>query len=171
MYICQASGDSSAFTVAEVGGEPLKEDGFQRNIAFQLGAEARHMARIVIIEDDVELSTVMRDALKDTGYEVITYVQPNRDTVQHLNSSQPDLIVIDARLTSSVSGWDVITGLKDLAATRSIPIILASGAADEIVAHQDLLNEWGIPVLAKPFDLAQLDRYVGEALERPAATA
>jgi DNA-binding response OmpR family regulator len=129
------------------------------------------MARIVIIEDDVQLSAVMRDALKDAGHEVITYVQPNCDTVEHLKSGQPDVILVDARLTSTVSGWDVISGLKDLATTRSIPIILCSGAADEIVSHQDLLTEWNIPVLPKPFDLAELDQIVGAALERPNAAA
>jgi DNA-binding NtrC family response regulator len=128
------------------------------------------MARIVIIEDDVELSHIMRDALKDAGHEVTTYVQPNRDTVEHLKSGQPDVIILDARLTSTVSGWDVIAGLKDLATTRSIPVILCSGAADEIVSHQEELAQWNIPVLPKPFDLEELDRIVGDALERPAAS-
>ena len=112
----------------------------------------------------------MRDALKDAGHEVTTYVQPNRDTVEHLKSGQPDVIILDARLTSTVSGWDVIAGLKDLATTRSIPVILCSGAADEIVSHQEELAQWNIPVLPKPFDLEELDRIVGDALERPAAS-
>lgn len=122
------------------------------------------MAKIVVIEDDFDISRLIRDVLRESNYEVVSYVRPNADIIQHLREYRPDLILLDARLNASVSGWDIIDSLKADRETAEIPIILASGAHREILEHRDVLAQYGVPVLEKPFELDDLQAMVEREL-------
>lgn len=122
------------------------------------------MAKIVVIEDDYDISMLIRDVLRESDYDVISYVRPNADILQHLHAYRPDLILLDARLNCSVSGWDIIEALKEDESTASIPIILVSGALAEIQQHHDLLHRYHVPVLEKPFDISDLHALVEREL-------
>jgi DNA-binding response OmpR family regulator len=127
------------------------------------------LARIVVVEDDFDLSRIIKDVLEDEGHEVISYMQPSPDVPEHLRINHADLVIVDARLNNSVSGWDIIAALKDNPDTASLPIIVCSGAADQIEAHRGQLESFGIPALVKPFDLDELDALVGKLLKQPAS--
>ena len=118
------------------------------------------MARIAIVEDEVDISRIIKEVLGELGHDVVSYVNPSTDIVEHLRDYQPDLIFVDARLNESVSGWDIIDGLRAQNGDRRIPIILASGASEEIAERRGQLDAEGIPVLPKPFDLDALEALV-----------
>jgi DNA-binding response OmpR family regulator len=118
------------------------------------------LARIVVVEDDFDLSRVMRDMLADAGYEVISYMQPSLDVPEYLRMNHANLVIVDARLNNSVSGWDIIAALKQNPETENLPIIVCSGATEQIEAHCEELERYGIPALVKPFDLDELDALV-----------
>lgn len=107
--------------------------------------------------------------LEDEGHEVISYMQPSPDVPEHLRINHADLVIVDARLNNSVSGWDIISALKSNHETVSLPIIVCSGATDQIEAHRQQLESYGIPALIKPFDLDELDALVGKLLKQPAS--
>jgi DNA-binding response OmpR family regulator len=126
------------------------------------------LARIVVVEDDFDLSRIIKDVLEDEGHEVISYMQPSPDVPEHLRINHADLVIVDARLNNSVSGWDIIEALKANTETVSLPIIVCSGATEQIEAHRTELEEYGIPTLVKPFDLDELDELVATLLKQPA---
>jgi DNA-binding response OmpR family regulator len=124
------------------------------------------LARIVIVEDDFDLSRVIKDMLEDIGHEVVAYVQPSPDVPEHLKMYGADLLVVDARLNDSVTGWEIIEAVRGAPETRELPIIVCSGAVDQIEAHRAQLEAYGIPALVKPFDLNDLEALVNSMLKR-----
>ena len=122
------------------------------------------MTRIAVIEDDSGISRLIRDALRESGHETISYFQPSTDILEHLKNYQPDLVILDLRLNDSVNGWDIITALKQEPSTRSTPIIVCSAASKQIEENRAWLQELGVPVVAKPFDLDELDALVDQML-------
>jgi DNA-binding response OmpR family regulator len=77
-----------------------------------------------------------------------------------------DLLVVDARLNDSVTGWDIIEAVRADPETRDMPIIVSSGAVDQVEAHRDELEAFGVPALIKPFDLDDLEALVNQMLAR-----
>lgn len=122
------------------------------------------MARIAVVEDDYDLSRVIRDVLRESGHDVVSYFQPSSDIVENIRNYNPDLIVLDVRLNDSITGWNIIFALKADGATSDIPVILCSGASEQIAEHRAWLDEQHVPVLPKPFDLAELEALVDRLL-------
>lgn len=122
------------------------------------------MARIALVEDDSDISHLMREVLNEAGHEVVPYFQPSTDILQHVKNYCPDLVILDLRLTPTVSGWDIIDAVKSDSDTQDIPLILVTGAREQIEQHSDLLDRLNVPVLLKPFDIGDLSSLVDRAL-------
>src|SRR5947209_15426318 len=93
------------------------------------------LPRIAVVEDDQDLSLLMRDALRDSGYEVVSYFKPTPDIGESFRAYRPALIILDLRLHSYVNGWEIITALKDDDDLKDIPVIVSTGAVDQIAAN------------------------------------
>jgi DNA-binding response OmpR family regulator len=129
------------------------------------------VARIAIVEDDYDISHLIKEALDEDGHEIVSYFQPSPDTLQHIKAFAPELVILDLRLNASVSGWDIVEALEDGAAGRRIPVIIVSGALDQMRDNQDWLREHGVAVLPKPFDLERLHSVVERMIAQGASTA
>ena len=122
------------------------------------------MARIAVVNDDTVFLDMMAAVLKERGWE--TDVYRVGDTAFHeLKKQPPDLIILDIRMESQESGWtllELLTLDRDMA---RIPVVVCSAAIFDLRAHEAWLNEHGIAVLPKPFDIAHLYQQVDTALE------
>jgi DNA-binding response OmpR family regulator len=106
---------------------------------------------VVVIEDDVDVLGIVRDALEADGYAVIPISHPTMvNTLDH--DVCPDLFLIDVMLPQR-SGIEVAQELRRKAFGSS-PMIamsasrLLAGAASAAGIFDDVMD--------KPFDLAQL---------------
>lgn len=122
------------------------------------------MTRIAVVEDDVDTSRTIADALRLSGHETVSYFHPTSDILQHVKTYRPDLVILDARLDSPVTGWDIVRSLKEDPQTHDIPLIVCTGATREVEEHRAMLEEYNVPVLAKPFDLSELEDTVAHLL-------
>jgi DNA-binding response OmpR family regulator len=129
------------------------------------------VARIAVVEDDYDISHLIKEFLGEEGHEIVSYFQPSPDTLEHLKRFRPELVIIDLRLNASVTGWDIIEELEEGAAGRHIPVIICSAATDQVKAHHEWLEEHGVAVLPKPFDLEDLRMLVDEMLAQGASSA
>jgi len=120
------------------------------------------MAKILIIDDEPELcraySIFLRRANPD--YEVVT-ASCGEEGVQKAIREDPDLIILDLGLPD-VSGVYVGVRLRDEGVLPCVPLIIVSGAVDQIDEAAEFLNATAF--LVKPFDAIELISAVGEAL-------
>ncbi|MCM8780446.1 MAG: response regulator [Candidatus Omnitrophica bacterium] len=110
------------------------------------------MAKILIVDDEVNVRELLRKGLTNAGYEVVS-VPSAEQTLEIIFKEPFDLLLLDVRLSSRESG---ISLLKRIRHYRSdIPIVIYSGALTpelEIEARQAGANE----VLSKDMDILQL---------------
>ena len=116
------------------------------------------MKKVLICEDNDDLSTLLRIALERDGYCVDTVEDMDRflfDAVVF----EPDLILMDLRMPK-VSGEEAVATLRADERTAHIPVVLVS-ANREIGAIAKRLD---VPYLSKPFQLRDLRDVVAEVV-------
>jgi len=119
------------------------------------------MNKILVVEDDVSVSELVKTVLEQENYEVIT--APSAEIAKELiQSENPDMAMIDIMLPGQ-GGMDLILDLH--ATSPKLGIILTSGKIDmnkstfKVLAHQFGV----ISILPKPFTIDELLLTVKEA--------
>jgi CheY-like chemotaxis protein len=98
----------------------------------------------------------MRDLLEDQeNYEVLIHREWN-SAYEFVKQTTPDLVIQDIRIGGEEHGWTIVGLLTLDPETRSIPMIVCSGAIESLREHEELLTRYGIRTLPKPFDLDTL---------------
>lgn len=121
------------------------------------------MARIAVVNDDTVFLGMMAAVLDELGWE--TMICRERDNaLASLTENPPDLIILDIRMEAPDTGWTLLELFTLDRRLSTIPVIVCSAALLDLRAHQDWLNENGIAVLPKPFNIDQLQKMVEEAL-------
>ncbi len=123
--------------------------------------------RLLLIEDDLELTDMLTTAFVDEGYQVDRAADGQRGL--HLGLTRPyDVLVID-RLLPALDGIDVLTRLRSQAVAARALMLTALGTVDDRIAGLDAGAD---DYLVKPFDLDELSARVralcrrgGEATE------
>lgn len=117
--------------------------------------------RILIIDDNVALTTLLSKALSRFGYETVV---ENYSTMALTTAhrQQPDLILLDVMMPEK-DGGRVLLELRNNSALRHIPVILLTAIAHEA---QGLASLGGIhsPVMSKPVQLQELVQVVEQQL-------
>jgi two-component system phosphate regulon response regulator PhoB len=86
--------------------------------------------RVLIVEDERDLATVLAYNLRADGLEVAT-AETGAAAYREVQAKVPDLIILDLMLPD-VSGLDVCRTLKASPQTRDVPIIIASARSEEV---------------------------------------
>jgi PleD family two-component response regulator len=119
--------------------------------------------RILIVEDDVDTSDMLRAYFEGQGYEVMTAAWGN-DALQLCQEIVPDLIIQDIRLPD-INGYEVARQLRRSVRTQQVPVIFLTEKrerADRIAG----LKLGAVDYITKPFDMQELRLRVRNALRR-----
>jgi DNA-binding response OmpR family regulator len=85
-------------------------------------------------------------------------------TFHQIETARPSLLVVDV-CHGENAGWDLLTELRQEAATRQIPVILVSTSKQNLVRAKEEHAIWGGDrYLLKPFDLEELLRMIQELI-------
>ena len=117
------------------------------------------MSRILVVDDDIDILSVMEILLTMKGFEVEVTAK-GENTFQKIDTFRPDLILLDV-LISGHDGRTICKQLKSNEATKHIPVIMFSahpGAAATIADYG--ANDF----IAKPFDVNNLIQKVNTQL-------
>ena len=118
--------------------------------------------RILVVEDDVLILTMLTGILQAAGYEVLT----GRDGAEGLSrarAEQPDLILLDVMMPK-LDGFKVARLLKSDRNYSHIPIIILTAKAGALDA--ELARQAGADCyLVKPVDADVLIEHVRHLLE------
>jgi two-component system, OmpR family, response regulator QseB len=107
--------------------------------------------RLLLVEDDPELSEMLTETLGDEGYDVDRAADGQRGL--HLGLTRTyDVMVID-RLLPALDGLDLLARLRSRAVTARALMLTALGTVADRIAGLDAGAD---DYLAKPFDLDEL---------------
>jgi len=123
----------------------------------------RHMAQLLLVEDDAAIRGALIRALTDRGHAVSS--TPNAmEALQFVVESQPDLVILDLGLPD-LDGYEV---LRMLRAISQVPVVVATARDDEAEIVK-VLDAGADDYLVKPFGLGQIEARVRAVLRRAAA--
>jgi DNA-binding response OmpR family regulator len=124
-------------------------------------------ARILIVEDDLDLAEMLNAYFRVQGYEVQTAAW-GEEAVRVTLDGPPDLIVLDIRLPD-IDGYEVCRRLNQNRRTKSVPIIFLTEKRDRVDKLSGL--ELGVvDYITKPFDIQELRLRVRNVLRRAGQT-
>jgi DNA-binding response OmpR family regulator len=117
------------------------------------------MGKILIIEDDFDIGTMIKIMLEYHGYSVVL-LQKAEKAEEVIRAEQVDLVIMDM-LLSGVNGLDVCARIKQEKSLSHIPIIITSAHPNA----KELSQKVGAAdFIAKPFEmqevLSKVDRLV-----------
>src|SRR6267154_1657918 len=126
--------------------------------------EATHMsARILVVEDEEALTTLLRYNLDAEGYDVET-VGRGDDADTRLKEHVPDLIVLDWMLPG-LSGIELCRRLRARPETRALPIIMLTARGEESERVRGLATG-ADDYIVKPFSVPELLARIRSLLRR-----
>jgi DNA-binding response OmpR family regulator len=110
--------------------------------------------RILIVDDSVEYLNFMQLLLEAEGF--LAQTAPSAAAMLDLlDAGRPDLVISDVRMPGH-GAFAILDLLHGDERTRDIPILLCTGAVQEVEEHAERLKQAGIDVLFKPFEIETL---------------
>ena len=124
------------------------------------------MAKILIVEDELDLALPIRDSLS-REHHVVEIVDNGADAVEYLRLYKYDLVILDW-LLPGLSGIEVCSRYRSTGGTTPILILTARGTVDD---KEVGLDSGADDYLVKPFHLKELAARVRALLRRPSAVS
>lgn len=124
--------------------------------------------RILIVDDDREITDLTVVILRDGGYTVSTAMN-GREGIAIARAEKPDLILLDINMPG-IDGWEALKLLKLDETTRHIPVAMFSVRYD-LREKTEALKRSADDYIVKPFSYDEILERVARllSLARPAA--
>jgi two-component system, OmpR family, phosphate regulon response regulator PhoB len=123
------------------------------------------MPRILLVEDEAALTTLLRYNLEAARYIVDTASRGDEAEIK-LRESPPDLVILDWMLPG-LSGIEICRRLRARAETRQLPIIILTARGEESERVRGLATG-ADDYIVKPFSVPELIARVNALLRRAA---
>ncbi|MGH2357972.1 MAG: response regulator [Candidatus Limnocylindria bacterium] len=113
--------------------------------------------QVYIVEDDPGMLRLLADLAGDAGWEVYAFTRlaPFRSA---LARARPTMVIVDDELPDG-RGGDFVRALREIPSLDGVAVIVCTAAQPPRLAE---LRSWA-PVMAKPIDLAALERMMANA--------
>lgn len=117
--------------------------------------------KIVVIDDDEKITSMLRRSLAFEGYAVAT-ANDGQEGLRTILANDPDLIILDIMMPK-VDGWEVCRRVRE--SGSAVPILMLT-AKDEVADRVKGLDLGADDYLVKPFALEELLARVRVLLRR-----
>jgi CheY-like chemotaxis protein len=121
------------------------------------------VGRIAVVNDDLTFLELVSELLEERGWETVMLHEGNTAFVK-IKQEQPSLVILDIRMEQPDTGWRVLNLLMLDPETRAIPVIMCSADWTELDQKREWLNERGVQVLPRPFEVEDLYDSIEKAL-------
>jgi two-component system, response regulator PdtaR len=118
--------------------------------------------RVLVVEDDVLLSTVLEDALTHEGYAVVGTARSAEQAISMAVDHGPDLVVMDVRLLGKSDG---IAAAGEILQRTGIRCLMATGQTDAKTKERAAMAQ-PLGWLSKPYGNQEMVQAVADALRR-----
>jgi CheY-like chemotaxis protein len=133
--------------------EPIAEEAEREQ------AQAPREAYILVVEDNPEVAEVSAALLEQLGNRARVVTSANAALKALTEEPRPDLVFSDIVMAGDMDGIQLARRIRE--EHPNLPVLLATGYSK---AAERLADEF--PILAKPYQMSQLSRAIGELLER-----
>lgn len=117
--------------------------------------------KILVVDDEENFLSLLRDALEIRGLEVITVSNAVEAGIE-LASRLPALILMDVKMPG-INGLQACEAIRRNPVTRDVPIIIISGVSDESQIKK--ARKMGVvEYFTKPVDIEKLINKIKEVL-------
>ena len=134
------------------------------------------MAKLMVIDDDVEQADDLSAMLRDSGHTVSAYHKVE-GAVDQVVGTKPDLVVLDVMFPEDAAGGlKLAIDIRKRPEARTLPIVILTNVNQEFplgLSAKDIDPTW-LPVqdlIEKPVDLQRLLRKIDDLLARPRTPA
>jgi len=86
--------------------------------------------RILIIDDDPDITEAMTVVLENKGYDVASAADGSAG-MEQVQAQRPDLIILDVMMRTSQEGFELSRQLKGSAEYKDIPILMLTAVKDK----------------------------------------
>ena len=84
-------------------------------------------AKILIVDDDVDLTKALKVTFENENYNVVT-ASDRKEGMEKVKAEQPDLIILDVMMSTWQDGFEMARELKkDSQFIKNIPILMLTG--------------------------------------------
>jgi CheY-like chemotaxis protein len=117
--------------------------------------EEERRARVLLVDDDVDVAAAVEAMLAGLGYEVEVALGPEQ-ALDHLKSAKPDLVITDVTMPGPMNG--VLLGREIRERHPLLPVVLLTGNPGVITEPAEF------PVVTKPVASHRLDTAIRQQL-------
>jgi CheY-like chemotaxis protein len=124
--------------------------------------------RILVVEDDIDISKMLRIYFDSQGYEVLV-ANRGEEALEICRRKLPNVVVLDIQLPD-IDGYQVCRNLRDNTRTSYVPIIFLTQKderSDKIAGLELGADDY----ITKPFDIEELKLRVEGSIRRSQHTA
>jgi len=119
------------------------------------------MKKIILVEDEKDLNSLLKTYLEKAGYEVIVF-NKGHDAIEYIDQ-KPNLWILDIMLEDDISGYDLIKEIRNK--DQNVPVIFTSAR------DQDLDKILGLELgsddyITKPYSSKELVLRVNNIIKR-----
>ncbi len=118
------------------------------------------MAKILIVDDDVQVTTLLKRLLSNQGYDA-TAINQSSKAIQTANSILPDLFILDLMMPQP-DGFKLCKMLRADPKFAKTPILIITAME---ISNAKATAFGANDYLAKPFDLDELTTRIESLLE------
>ena len=117
--------------------------------------------RILVVEDDADLRTILRLQLLSSGYE-ITETGNGAEGFAAIQEDTPDCVILDLMMPV-MDGFGFLKRVRSLMALQDIPILILTASEDERNKMRGFQYQ-ADSYMSKPYDLDELTEEVGRLI-------
>ena len=122
----------------------------------------KQIAKILVVDDDVDTCQNLHDILTDMGYHVDT-AQDGPTALERIKQRPYDVALLDLKMP----GMDGLTLYREIRKLRSGTVAMLVTAYSDPETSSEALQAGAWQVLSKPVDLSKLLPLLGEATQQP----
>lgn len=108
--------------------------------------------KVLIIEDDKIVATMLKELLTNFGYEVVCVVDSAEQALIDFGLYQPHIVLVDIHLSGVMTGIDFVHEVKKIG---SVPIIYLSAYIDDEIIGK-IKETYPVGYIRKPFENHEL---------------
>lgn len=110
--------------------------------------------RILIVEDDMIISLVVENMVKELGHKVVGKAVSGEEAIRIAIQENPDILLMDIRLKGDMDGIDAVAKIKE---SISPKVIYLTGNSDRLNFERAQGTEF-VDLIVKPFTIGDLDK-------------